>query len=243
MRAEAAHPGYSSRAANKWRSRFALKPAARGRSKPCSRSHTSKSTSSASRGRCSKPVAAATAPDRQDQPSQPGRTSHIANDSGPMCSATPARAASRPGRRQRVPDDLPPRVTARPTWRTTAPAPPRCRFRSSAPLPPRASRHSSLGRRAPVSAQPACRERASALRGLARFVQPSARPPGVVTRSADQAGPRDEQLVFERIAARSFAGDLGRAVLLPVDHVSIRRGAQRHGLIGTRRSVRGVYVS
>jgi hypothetical protein len=53
-----------------------------------SRSQASRSASRASRGRWCKPAATAAAPDRVDQPSQPGSISHIASESGPMYSRT-----------------------------------------------------------------------------------------------------------------------------------------------------------
>jgi len=53
-----------------------------------SRSQASRSASRASRGRWCKPAATAAAPDRVDQPSQPGSISHIASESGPIYSRT-----------------------------------------------------------------------------------------------------------------------------------------------------------
>jgi DME family drug/metabolite transporter len=72
------------RAASSSRSRPALSPAPRRRSRPCSRSHASTSSSRSRRGRCCSPAARAAAPLRAEKPSQPGSDTHMGRDSGPI---------------------------------------------------------------------------------------------------------------------------------------------------------------
>jgi drug/metabolite transporter, DME family len=79
-----AYSGVRARAASSSRSRPALSPARRGRSRPCSRSHASTSSSRSRRGRWRSPAARAAAPLRAEKPSQPGSDTHMGRDSGPI---------------------------------------------------------------------------------------------------------------------------------------------------------------